>query len=110
MRRRKKHPLESDEFYCTKCRRKTKSKKEKLCKETTNRNLGKNSKQVIIKGNCEVCNNLLFKFSSTRIIEELAKKGMAFKEFHKGLNETRNHSLNTDIEKEEKCQILTFKT
>ena len=35
-------------------------------KETTNRNLGKNSKQVIIK-NCEVCNNV-FKFSSTRIL------------------------------------------
>lgn len=98
------HKLGAGEFYCTKCRCRRKSDPRKLSFKFTDKNLGKEYKQVVLKGNCEVCNNPLYLFSSDRKIDDMIKNGMTFTEYAKGLIGNTNYSLNTDIKKEEKCQ------
>jgi hypothetical protein len=77
-RQKQKHPLKTDEFFCTKCQSPRKSHLENLTFEITIRKLGKTSKQAFIRGICEVCNHPLLLFSSDRKIEELKMRGTDF--------------------------------
>jgi len=73
LRRKKqksKHPLKAGEFFCPKCRNPRKSLPDKLLIIITDKKLGKDTKQVFIKGICEVCNASLTLFSSTKKIKE----------------------------------------
>ncbi len=103
-KQKQKHCLNPDQFYCTKCHLPRKSILDKLTYIISDKNLGKRYKHAIIKGNCAVCNNSLFKFSSDRIIYEMIKNGMKFEEHNKVLNGTGYPFLNTDI-KEEKLNV-----
>ena len=67
-----KHKLQSDEFYCTKCRQAVKSTDNDVWIEISKRTIGKNSfKSMTIKGICENCNCKINRFSHTGKIEEV---------------------------------------
>ena len=56
--------LRDDEFYCPKCNSARISKIDKIRIVHTNRRIGKDKLQVIIKGECIVCGTYLNRFST----------------------------------------------
>lgn len=94
-----KRKLDWNEIYCTKCRCPRKSFPDRLTFHISDKKLGKHFKQAIIIGKCENCGRPLIRFSSDRIIEEMKRRGMIFKEHIIGLNGNGYCSLNTDIER-----------
>ncbi len=70
-RRKKKRPLEIDEFYCPKCDEPRKSIPDKIMVEATGRFMGDEIKQLRIKGICTVCACSLSRLSSENKIKEL---------------------------------------
>jgi len=106
-RQKRKHNLKPGEFYCTKCNIPRKSIPEKIIFEKTEKLLGKNGRQVIIKGICVVCKNKLFLFSSQRKAKEMEKKRLNFVEKDKILIGSAYSSLKTDkreVKENEKCE------
>jgi len=75
---KRRQPLKAGEFFCPKCKCPRKSLPENLSAETTTKQLGKDSKQVFIKGVCEVCSQPLLLFSSQKKLEELKDGGALF--------------------------------
>jgi len=70
-RKKKKRPLEIDEFYCTRCNEPRKSIPDKIMVEHTGRLIGDEIKQLRIKGICTVCACSLSRLSSENQIKEL---------------------------------------
>ncbi len=100
-RQKHKHTLQADEFFCPKCQKPRKSIKDKLQIILTDKRLGKTSKQVVIKGICEVCNTRLTRFSSDRKERELQEKGGILAENETLLSRNGDSSVNTDIQRGE---------
>ena len=71
MMSKRRHQLQAGEFFCTKCKMPRLSKPDKVSVVFTNRKLGKNYQQVIVKGVCSECNQSLTLFSSDKKIQEL---------------------------------------
>ena len=90
--------LKDGEFYCSRCRDARKSIKDKFRIEETGRFLGKESKQVMIRGECEVCGNQLYRFSSSGQIKFLTEKGVLTKQGQLSLYGYNVRSVNTDIQ------------
>jgi len=99
----RKHPLKEGEFYCVKCREPRRSLNNELTIEVTKKKLGKTCKQAFIRGICETCKQPLRLFSSDRKVRELKKTGLIIKEHRTLLISNGYSSLNTDIERGEKC-------
>ncbi len=97
-RKNRRHPLKPGEFFCILCREARKGKPETLTTKATNRTLGK-SQQVILYGNCEVCNRRMILFSSNQKISEWQKAKLIPAELETVLFDNDNHSLNTDLER-----------
>ena len=64
--------LESDEFYCTKCRKAVRSIDNDVWLELTGKTIGKNQyKEIVIKGVCDECHTRVNRFSHEGRIEEI---------------------------------------
>lgn len=64
--------LESDEFYCTKCRKAVRSTDNDVWLELTGKTIGKNQyKEIVIKGVCDECHTRVNRFSHEGRIEEI---------------------------------------
>lgn len=74
----RKFKLGNGEFFCTKCRKARKSKKEKLHVEVTDQMLGKNHKRTFIYGECTYCDHKLQLFMTAKRILELIKSEKFF--------------------------------
>jgi len=96
-RKKKKTKLLPGEFFCTKCKGARKSADNVLKTEFTSKKLGKYALMVFIKGNCEICNTVLTRFSSDKIIMEMLKSGTLIMAQGKGLTGNEYTALNTDI-------------
>jgi len=97
--KRKKYTLKENEFFCPKCRAPRKSISDKMLILITGKKLGKNSKQVFIKGVCEICHKPLTLFSSDRKVQEMNKKGLFLSEHKTLLYGIEDSSLNTDMKR-----------
>lgn len=65
--------LQSNEFYCTKCREAVRSTDNQVWLETSGKFIGKQGfKDVVIKGICEFCNLRINRFSHSGRIQEIA--------------------------------------
>lgn len=95
----RKHALEPGEFFCTKCHAPRRSLNNKISIEDTNRSLGKKSKQVYLKGICDVCGQSLYLFYSDKKIEELLASGLIVKEHNTYLYGSGYSSVNIQLEK-----------
>ena len=96
---KRQHPLKDDEFYCPKCKVPRKSLAKHISIKLTGKMLGKRYKQALIEGICEVCNQLLLRFSSDRQVQEFREKGLFLQEQGIVLIGSEDSSLNTDIER-----------
>lgn len=90
--------LKNGEFYCSRCRGARRSKSSKFRIEETEKFLGKGSKLVMIRGECEVCCNQLFRFSSSRQIKIFIEKGVLNKEGQLSLYGYDVSSVSADIQ------------
>ena len=64
--------LQSNEFYCTKCREAVRSTDNKVSLQTSGKFIGKQGfKELVIKGICEFCNSKLNRFSHSGKLEEI---------------------------------------
>jgi hypothetical protein len=64
--------LESDQFYCTKCRKAVRSTDNDVWLELTGKTIGKNNYQeIVIKGVCDECLSRVNRFSHFGRIEEI---------------------------------------
>lgn len=70
--------LKTGEFFCFKCRCARRSLPGNMSIETTPKQLGKDSKQVFIRGICEVCGQSLLLFFSEKRLDELKDSGLLF--------------------------------
>ena len=68
--------LNEGEFYCTKCKVGRKSLLDKVEFNFTGKQIGKNHKQVIIRGNCEVCGSKLTLFSTEKKAKDLMNRSV----------------------------------
>lgn len=78
---KRKCPLKDGEFYCTKCGTNRKSIGNKIHYNFTQKLIGKNQKQVIIKGVCVVCGCRLNLFSTEKKLNDLTGRGIFSPEF-----------------------------
>lgn len=104
--KKRKHKLNTGEFYCPKCKIPRRSKPDAIRLDITATPLGKHARQAILKGLCESCDTRIIRFSSDKQIDEMTKKGEIFIEGKKVLIGIEGSPLNTDIEKGdnyEKC-------
>ena len=90
--------LKDGEFYCSRCRDARKSIKDKFRIEETGRFLGKESKQVMIRGECEDCGNQLYRLSSSKQIKILTEKGVLTKQGQLSLYGYNVRNVNADIQ------------
>ena len=102
-RQKQRHPLKAGEFFCPKCQQPRKSLPDKLAVIITDKRLGKTSRQAFIKGNCEVCHTRLTLFSSDKKAKEWQEKALPLAEHKAVLTGNGDNSVNTDIERDEKC-------
>jgi len=96
-RQSRKKPLKIGEFYCPRCREPRRSRPDRLTAQVTQRRLGKDRKQVLIRGICETCGQRLLLFSSDRKAAEWPKNGLALTERRERLNGIKTGSVKTDI-------------
>ena len=89
--------LNEDEFYCTKCKAARKSQPDQIQFNFTHKLIGKNQRQVIIKGKCEICNTQINRFSTESKLIELNQKGVFSTKRDIILIESINAFINTDI-------------
>jgi len=61
--KRRKHPLKPGEFFCSTCRCARRSVPGALLTEITDKRLGRQHRQALIRGVCEVCGRRLLRFS-----------------------------------------------
>ncbi|MBN1574828.1 MAG: hypothetical protein JW984_16650 [Deltaproteobacteria bacterium] len=95
----KKHTLKPGEFFCTKCHAPRRSLNNKISIENTDRSLGKKSKQVYLKGICNVCGQTLYLFYSDKKLEQLLASGLIVKEHDTYLYGSGYSSVNIQLEK-----------
>ncbi len=101
--RRRRHPLKTGEFFCPHCHLARKSLPDKITLKHTERKLGPTFKQVIIHGVCEVCGQGMIRFSSDRKAQKWLAECMQSQEQKAVIVGNEYCSLNTDIERGEKC-------
>ena len=94
---KRKKPLQPGEFFCTRCQSPRRSRAEHLRIELTNRMLGANHRQAIMRGNCEVCGSRLCLFSSEQKLGEWPKPALMPTERRLALGSNGESSSNTDI-------------
>lgn len=99
-RLKRKHPLKPGEFFCPRCKIPRKSLQDRISVEITNKRLGR-YRQAIIRGECEVCQCRLFRFSSDRKVQELMKTGLNIAEHKTSLIGSGDSSVNTDMQRGE---------
>lgn len=97
--KKRKHSLKPGEFFCTTCREPRRSLSDNISIEHTNKSLGNKSKQVYLKGICNVCGQSLYLFYSDKKLEELCATGLIVKEHEKYLYGSGYSSINTQLEK-----------
>ncbi len=69
---KRKIKLQSNEFYCTKCREAVRSTDNQVWFECSGRNIGKQGfKEIVIKGICEFCNTKINRFSHSGLIDSI---------------------------------------
>ena len=95
--RKRKHPLKLGEFFCSKCRCARRSLPEMFRIEITEKRLGKQSRQALIRGICEVCGQRLLLFSSDKKVAELRQGGLLLSEREEKLGGSEDASVKTDI-------------
>jgi hypothetical protein len=76
-RQKQRRPLKPGEFFCPKCQQPQKSAFEAMEIVMTGRCLGRTSKQVLIKGSCEICHTSLTLFSSDRKFQQWQAEALA---------------------------------
>ena len=95
--RNRKHPLKPGEFFCSTCRCARRSAPGALLTEITDKRLGKQHRQALIRGICEVCGRRLLRFSSDRQVQEFQQRGLLLSEREKQLGGSEDGSVRTDI-------------
>lgn len=64
--------LQSNKFFCTKCREAVRSTENQVWLQTSGKSIGKQGfKELVIKGICEFCNSKLNRFSHSGRLEEI---------------------------------------
>jgi hypothetical protein len=94
--RKCKHPLEPDEFFCPRCRVARKSLPHRISIEFTDKRLGR-YRQAVIRGECEICQCRLTRFSSDKQVPELMKTGLNITEHKTSLVGSGDSSVNVDM-------------
>ncbi len=95
--RKRKHPLKPGEFFCSRCRCARRSLPGALLTEITGKPLGKQHRQALMRGICEVCGRRLLRFSSDRQVQEFQQRGVLLAEREKQLGGSEDGSVETDI-------------
>jgi hypothetical protein len=95
--RKRRHPLGPDEFYCPKCRCARSGRAGSVKIELTGRKLGRDAKQVIIRGRCILCDCQMILLSSNKKMAGWAQIGPHESEREGTLSGTEKPSVNTDI-------------
>jgi len=93
-RKARKHKLKDGEFYCTKCRKPTKSSVDNFSWRSLD-----SQKRLVIKGKCEVCETSLNRFASLNSLLTGVFGRMAGKADIR-LYESHPATVNTDLGKE----------
>jgi hypothetical protein len=99
-RRKKKRPLEIDEFYCCRCGEPRESIPYKISVELTGKLMGYGNKQLRIRGICNVCTCSLSRLSSENKFKLIENFIMKKSHRHRILIDDTNSYPNTDIEVE----------
>lgn len=60
--------LEDHQFYCLRCRAGVSPNKRSVTVEVTQKRVGRDAKQVIIKATCPICGGTVVRFASTKTI------------------------------------------
>ncbi len=92
----KRKKLKINQFYCLKCKRETVSEPGALKYVIYDKELGNGNRRAEITGRCSVCETLVNRFSSDKIIAKMISLNI-FKEGSKGLLGNSVSSLNTDL-------------
>ncbi len=97
--------LNEDEFYCLKCRCSTRSDRESLHYECTNKRVGKDKLQIIIHGKCITCGSEVNRFSSYSqnsqcMNKELVKGGKGIGSCF--LNTDKDYNFFNDVKRSKK--------
>ena len=95
--RKRKHPLQPGEFFCSKCRCARRSVPGAFLIEITQKRLGKQSWQAFIRGICAVCGQRLLLFSSDKKVAELRQGGLLLSEREEKLTGSEGIPVKTDI-------------
>lgn len=61
-------PLSADEIYCLFCRKAVKPRRDSIHLEVTDRKVGRDACQILIRGICPNCGRTVIRFSSTNAI------------------------------------------
>jgi hypothetical protein len=90
--------LLENEFFCMKCKLPRESKPEMIQLEFNGKTIGKNQKQVIIRGVCCECTSRLTRISTESKIEDIRKQSMLYKQCDIVLPDNIGSCLYADIE------------
>lgn len=96
-KKERKKPLKIGEFFCPRCRRPVNSHASMIKAEVTTRRLGRNYRQVLLRGICSICDQALTLFSSDRKARGWMNMGLIPAEAQDILIGIERSSANTDI-------------